>query len=166
MNYHNNKSVGATKATHRVMGSVGMVSSADVVMVVNRLDPNAPLTKLSDLKAEVQGKRIRISSEYIRFNVKENGYGFDMGDFDVLDNLKPNETVKNNIATLLRASDRPLQQFEIVERYNDSYLSIDRSPIQKGEVSSALSKLVREGIVKRLEPNTNDNPRDVVVWDC
>jgi len=166
MNYHNNKSVGTAKATHRVMGSVGMVSSADVVMVVNRLDPNAPLTKLSDLKAEVQGKRIRISSEYIRFNVKENGYGFDMGDFDVLDNLKPNETVKNNIATLLRASDRPLQQFEIVEIYNDSYLSIDRSPIQKGEVSSALSKLVKEGIVKRLEPNTNDNPRDVLVWDC
>jgi hypothetical protein len=166
MNYHNNKSVGTAKATHRVMGSVGMVSSADVVMVVNRLDPNAPLTKLSDLKAEVQGKRIRISSEYIRFNVKENGYGFDMGDFDVIDNLKPNETVKNNIATLLRASDRPLQQFEIVERYNDSYLSIDRSPIQKGEVSSALSKLVKEGIVKRLEPNTNDNPRDVLVWDC
>ena len=89
-----------------------------------------------------------------------------MSPFDVLDNLKPNETVKNNIANLLRKSDRPLQQFEIVERYNDSYLSIDRSPIQKGEVSSALSKLVREGIVKRLEPNTNDNPRDVVVWDC
>jgi len=20
--------------------------------------------------------------------------------------------------------------------------------------------------IKRLEPNTNDNPRDVVVWDC
>ena len=89
-----------------------------------------------------------------------------MSPFDVLDNLKPNETVKNNIANLLRKSDRPLQQFEIVEIYNNSYLSIDRSPIQKGEVSSALSKLVREDIVKRLEPNTNDNPRDVVVWDC
>ena len=166
MNYHNNKSVGTAKATHRVMGSVGMVSSADVVMVVNRIDPNAPLTKLSDLKAEVQGKRIRISSEYIRFNVKENGYGFDMGDFDVLDNLKPNETVKNNIAVLLRDSKSPLNQAQIVERYNMTCLSVGRNPIQKGEVSVALGKLVREQLIKRHEPNTADNPTSLVVWEC
>jgi hypothetical protein len=165
-NYHTNKTIGANKPQHRIMGSVGFQSSVDVAMVVERIDPTASKTILSDLKGHAMGKSLKITDEYLRFNVAEGGFGFEMAPFDVLDNLKPNETVKNNIANLLRKSDRPLQQFEIVERYNDSYLSIDRSPIQKGEVSSALSKLVREGIVKRLEPNTNDNPRDVVVWDC
>lgn len=166
LNYHTNKTSGITNAHHRIMGSVGFQSSVDVAMVIERMDPNASKSVLTDLKAHVIGKRLRITDEFLRFNVTPKTVRFELAPFDVLDNLKPNETVKNNIATLLRASDRPLQQFEIVEIYNDSYLSIDRSPIQKGEVSSALSKLVREGIVKRLEPNTNDNPRDVVVWDC
>jgi len=165
-NYHTNKTIGANKPQHRIMGSVGFQSSVDVAMVVERIDPTASKTILSDLKGHAMGKSLKITDEYLRFNVAEGGFGFEMAPFDVLDNLKPNETVKNNIANLLRKSDRPLQQFEIVEIYNNSYLSIDRSPIQKGEVSSALSKLVRENIVKRLEPNTNDNPRDVVVWDC
>ena len=166
LNYHNNKSTGTSKATHRVMGSVGFVSACDVIMVIERMDNNASTTVLSDLKAQVTGKRLRITDEYLRFNVVSSGFGFELAPFDVLDNLKPYETVKNNIAMLLRDSDSPLNQTQIVERYNMSYLSMGRNPIQKGEVSVALGKLVKEEIITRHVSNSENNQTDYVVWEC